>query len=141
MIYLIGVDHTVQHNRNHSKTKEFIAYLEEQIKSEKIDLIGEEWHEHFSIKNNVKTSTAQDVATKYGIEYKSCDSHPELEPRKKSYRESYWFSMIKNKIDRIIIFICGSNHLASFKMLLEAKGCQTIILPKKFDDIDYSPFT
>jgi hypothetical protein len=47
-------------------------------------------------------------------------------------REQFWFDKIRDKTDEPIIFICGSAHLESFKLLLTNKGCKAKILRSGF---------
>lgn len=71
MIYIIGVDHKLQANREISKT--FINYLKEKVKDLEITFIAEEWSKDASKKWNVTTSTVNDFSQATRIEYRACD--------------------------------------------------------------------
>ncbi len=73
MVYLIGVNHQVQHNRNLPQTGEFLAFLEDFITDKKIVLIAEEWNDDASDISAVATSTVEDFASINGIDYLACD--------------------------------------------------------------------
>ena len=190
MIYLLGVDHQIQHNRDLVKTKLFVEYLEVEARGQGVVLIAEEFSEESVLSNNVSTSTVQDVAKKLNIEHKFCDLNTK-ERRKIGYplsddrncpitrkirdkifnqmllegktprrinfsiesteeqkrykhilkikyypiREKFWFNKIKRDLSsgKEIIFICGFEHLKTFRLLLIQKGFEVVILPRRFD--------
>lgn len=144
MIYLIGVDHQVQHQKNTQISMVFAFYLSKKIKELNIKFISEEWFEDLLNKNNVKSTVPQDVANKQKIEHVFCD--PDKNERKRIgwfskkddyLREQYWLTKIKGETNGNIIFVCGSDHLESFNKLLLNNGFKSEILPKKFDVITY----
>lgn len=47
-------------------------------------------------------------------------------------REQFWLDKIRDKAHEPIIFICGDNHLESFKALLINKGFEVTILGKNW---------
>lgn len=165
-VYLIGVDHFAQWNRESDQTRNFINYLGEQIKQHNISFIGEEFSEEALEMNSVKSTTTQDIAKQYGIKHRFCD--PDTKTRKelgiplrqeikdnldiksvvlensaqdkqikeeqRTYhpvREQFWLDKIKNEIFEKAIFVCGSEHLNSFKSLLERGGYNIFILNKQ----------
>ena len=73
MVYIIGVNHQVQHNRSLPQTSEFLAFLEDFIKDKEIALIAEEWSDDASDTSAVATSTVEDFASINGIDYLACD--------------------------------------------------------------------
>lgn len=77
-VYLIGVDHRAQWDRNLSLTMKYISYLKEQAQRVSPDLIAEEFSqealEQPALKlDNVTSTTTQDVAGQYGIKHEFCD--------------------------------------------------------------------
>lgn len=43
-------------------------------------------------------------------------------------REQFWFNKISDCFDRNILFLCGSNHIESFSLLLNSRQYKTEIL-------------
>lgn len=150
MVYLIGVDHIIQHldeRADESKialVRDFSEYLNEQAKSLRVDLIAEEFSLEALEKSNADISTAQYVSKDLGIQHLFCDlTTPErdrLNIGKSDHdkREQYWLNCISNYPKNTIIFICGNNHLESFKEKLLAAGRNVEILSKDWG-IDYFP--
>lgn len=137
MIYLIGVDHIVQHDRSHKETKRFIPYLEDKIISLGIKFVGEEWNEDAEMIGIFKTTTVQDIARDYKVKHEFCDPRKgETENRSFAVREKFWYKKILNRVDDEMIFICGSEHLPSFSKFLKSKGVYVKILPEIFDNIE-----
>lgn len=52
------------------------------------------------------------------------------EEQRKYYpiRENFWFEKIEQYLDEVIIFLCGSDHVESFKSLLSIKGYTVKVL-------------
>lgn len=73
MVYIIGVNHQVQHNRNLSRTGEFLAFLKDFIQDKEIGLIAEEWNVDASDISSVATSTVEDFASINRIDHLACD--------------------------------------------------------------------
>lgn len=73
MIYLIGVNHEVQHNRHFPRTKAFTKLLSNLVKDFNIKLLAEEWSEDASKVWSVSYSTVEDVARINNIKYLACD--------------------------------------------------------------------
>ncbi len=133
MIYLIGVDHKIQHSANLTKRKKkllakFRSYLEDQIKQLEIELLAEEFSAHAVKLCNVTESTLQSIAKRIGIEHRFCD--PDLDERaalgisKSDFdkRELEWVKRINKSSDRNVLFLCGGNHIVSFMNLLKDSG-------------------
>ena len=83
MIYLVGVDHQVQHRKSDQLSIEFANYLSTKAKELNINLVCEEWFQNLLEENGVKTSVPQDVANKCDIKHMFCD--PNREERKKNW--------------------------------------------------------
>ena len=79
MIYLIGVDHIVQHiNKEASAEKarlvaEFTHHLKEAAKSLRVVLLAEEFSTEALAKNSATSSTAQKVSRELKIQHRFCD--------------------------------------------------------------------
>ena len=161
-VYLIGVDHSVQWNRESKEAREFVSFLEKKISQLRPSLIAEEFSEQALKQNNVESTTVQDVAVRHEIKHIFCDpSDKEREeigyPTKKQLRESFgirssiegtkehkkrnlherafwplrekfWLDKIQKTKSARIIFICGSEHLESFRKLLLENGYFPIFL-------------
>jgi len=144
MIYLLGIDHQVQHQKDTQISMVFAYYLSKKIKDLSIKFIGEEWFHDLLGENGVKTTVTQDVAYKHAIEHKFCDPDRNkraeigwLSKEDDHLREKFWLENIKHKNNENIIFVCGSDHLNNFKELLTNYGYGCEILPKRFDIITY----
>lgn len=144
MIYLLGVDHQVQHQKNTQISMVFGFYLSRKVKELDIKFIGEEWFLDLLKENGVNTTVSQDVAKKFNIEHRFCD--PDRNERKEigwlskkddHLREKYWLERIRDKTSTGIIFVCGADHLKQFSKLLTDSGFESQILPKRFDIISY----
>lgn len=142
MIYLLGIDHQVQHRKAIQTSKAFALYLSKQVTDLNIRFIGEEWSLDLLKENGVETTVSQDVANKYKIEHMFCDPNSEerknigyLSKNDNHLREKFWLERIKERIDVNIIFICGADHLGSFNKLLADSGFSSQILSKQFDII------
>jgi hypothetical protein len=140
MIYLIGVWHNVQFwNESDYRYKQrdinnFSLHLKNMVRKYDVIMIGEEFNKEAMEKNNATHCTTQDVATNLGIMHKWCD--PDSRERQNCrgdlmrFREEYWFKQISDLADKAIIFICGSNHLESFRKVIETAGFKTKILSR-----------
>lgn len=144
MIYLLGVDHQVQHQRNTPTSTVFDFYLSKKVKELNITFIAEEWSEDSSRISNVETTIAQDIANRCKIKHAYCD--PREDERKEIgwlsksddyLREKFWLNKIKPHLDNNMIFVCGTDHLESFGKLLSECGYNFQVLSKRFDSISY----
>ncbi|MFA4930941.1 MAG: hypothetical protein WC570_03710 [Patescibacteria group bacterium] len=82
--------------------------------------------------------TSQELREKFGSK-SSFEGTDEFIKRKKfekefmwPIREKYWLDKIKNKSFKNIIFVCGCEHLESFKFMLEQNNYSVLILEKQF---------
>ncbi len=137
MIFLIGVDHQIQHNvwdGNKAGREDLINYLINQSKLLKITLIAEEFSEQ-ALGSGTQI-TAQEAAKILGIEHRLCD--PDLKERitlnikTSADRENIWLERIKDKLGSEMIFICGSDHVLSFESLLKKNKIGVKILKETF---------
>jgi len=85
MIYIIGVDHLIQYKNSIVPDiiyKQFIDFIEEQIRDYRIDLIAEEFnYEALKHVYHSDQATVKAIAQGNGIEHRYCD--PGLKERKK----------------------------------------------------------
>lgn len=144
MIYLLGVNHQVQHERNAQLSMVFDFYLSKKVEELNITFIAEEWSEDSSRISSVKTTVPQDIAKRYKIKHMYCD--PRKDERKEIgwlsksddyLREKFWLNKIKPYLNHNMIFVCGSDHLESFGKLLSKCGYNFQVLPKRFDISPY----
>ena len=158
MVYLIGINHNIQHNGVSCVTIElqskFIQFLKEKIKEFNIVFIAEEFNEDALNYSKGTIATVEKVAIEAKIKHRFCDpcikerkekniiSESELRNKlvirplmrklnkeeqkilKISFlkKERLWFKCIENKINDPMIFVCGKDHIKSFKKLLNDKG-------------------
>lgn len=144
MIYLLGIDHQVQHQKNTQISMVFAFYLSKKVKELNVKFIGEEWFADLLKENGVTTTVSQDIASKYNIEHRFCD--PDRNERKEigwssknddHLREKFWLERVRDRKNMNVIFICGADHLKSFNKLLIDFGFGSQILSKRFDIIPY----
>lgn len=134
-VFLVGVNHAIQWSRSDDslRTKEevgrFEQYLAEQSRSHQIELLAEEWSEEANRINKVTESTVQSVAARLSIRHLFCDPEERAAldvPR--ATREKIWRDRIFAAQKERILFVCGDDHLDSFRSLLQESGCQASIL-------------
>lgn len=139
MVFLVGVDHIIQHNgfswpKKESAINEFSEYLESKVQELKVAVIAEEFSDETLRINNVPMSTAQMVAQRLGLKHVLCD--PDSKERKArgisndDERENIWIERLSDAIDETILFICGDSHLESFKDKLLSRGVATEIISR-----------
>lgn len=140
MVYLIGVDHAVQHDTGYTHTKNFIKYLEHKVLELKPVIIGEEFSTDCPTITGKKVTTTQTVALKNGIKHLFCD--PTKAQRKEigwnstaddRIREEFWLGKIKPFLRGSIIFVCGLKHLPTFSKLLIENSIECEVTKRKFD--------
>ena len=138
MVYLVGVDHLVQHrNLNYDDQQKkmvnaFASYLEQEVVKYRIVLLAEEFSAEALRDTDEPDSTAQTVAEKLGIAHRFCDPNTlervEHGIRKDKDRENFWIKRIRANEEDAILFICGENHLNSFSAELMEAGFQAEII-------------
>lgn len=140
MIYLLGIDHQVQHQKQTEISMDFAYYLSKKIMELDIRFIGEEWFEDLLKENAIATTVTQDVAHQYNIKHRFCD--PNRNERRSinwfsknddNVREKFWLEKIKDETNKNMVFICGTGHLESFSKLLESSNFLYEVLPERFD--------
>jgi len=137
MIYLIGVNHVIQHGgyldtRKEVTLREFQFYLAQVVQEKRINIIAEEFSEVALKRSNTDFSTCRELARSMKIKHLFCDPTPEerkaLKIETDVQREHEWLNRIQGSFHMNILFICGSEHLQSFKRLLAANGFKVAIL-------------
>jgi hypothetical protein len=139
MIYLIGVNHALQHDGNpphggpsmeilRSLRQEFSHYLKEIILSLNLNCIAEEFNEDALQMSCASKSIAKSVALDLDICHLYCD--PDKSERLSlgivntgqsedfSKREKYWLTVIQSNNVGDTLFLCGADHVKSFHNLL-----------------------
>ncbi len=144
MVYLVGVDHQVQHNgasmspERERATRDFSAFLESKAEALGITILAEEFTADLLKLNRASTATVQKVAIGLGVRHVFCDptrtEREELGIHKDNdRREDFWLSYIEKHLKcETILFVCGPQHLETFKSKLGKKGVQAEILPEQF---------
>jgi len=137
-VYLVGVDHRIQWIPDSPSLEweivilDFIKFINEKCNLLGIDLIAEEFSEHVIELNHAQDSTARHTAREIGIPHLFSDPNPherqELGIKNNADREKEWLRRIINSGNSRILFICGDDHLESFKSLLNSAGHNAEIL-------------
>ncbi len=153
VVFLVGVNHTVQHRHAMTPQKEeyvseFQDYLRSQIATEGIEILAEEFSEEALVGS---TSPTREVAEQTEITHAYCD--PSTQERAShniagdDERERFWLKRLDDLMepgsDSAALFLCGSDHLASFEEQLRHAGYKVrnlggnwgdgIMLPSPFD--------
>jgi len=144
MIYLLGIDHQVQHQKQTQVSMVFAFYLSKKIKELNIKFLGEEWFKDLLKENGVATTITQGVATKHKIDHRFCDPNRDerrdigwFSKKDDDKREKFWLEKMKDKTEENIIFVCGADHLGSFSTLLSDSGLHCEVFSKRFDISTY----
>jgi hypothetical protein len=136
LIYLVGSNHTYQFGArlfcdvSENALSEYRSFLQESIERYKIVEIAEEMNiealkKHFVNENSVAFNLAQ----KLGLAHCHCEKVRGTNSKTTDeQREKYWIEQLETFNSFPAIFILGSNHVASFKKLLETSGFQPIVL-------------
>lgn len=146
--YIVGVDHRIQWDRSSnpawlSTLKGFEHYIKAEIQKLNIDLLAEEFSRQSVKMNRCKgeKSILEEIAERTKIKHLFCD--PDSEERKslgipsegkekEEMREMEWLKRLENNAHERILFVCGNDHVESFKEKLIGKGCQVEILKTGF---------
>jgi len=141
MIYIIGVDHIIQHKGYITNAKEkaiakFQRYVCEKVENLQITLLAEEFSVDAVKGNDVSISTLGEVAEQEGIQHLFCD--PGMAERKRlgishgiessAEREAYWLEQLDRFRTESVIFVCGDSHVDSFLERLRSSGISSQIL-------------
>lgn len=156
MIFLIGTNHELQHFARPKRAEElkvcearyrFQEYLRDQVQQISPNLIAEEMAEEL-LKHLDAFSTVKVIAEEFKIEHRYCDpgleirlklgipphgteGYPDEERRKyHNVRENYWYEQITPYAGKVVLFICGAEHVSSFRALLMEHGWQAVTLCK-----------
>jgi hypothetical protein len=144
MVYLLGVNHQVQHNgcemtlAREKQILELSNFLRAKASKLSVSVFAEEFSEYLMQTNKATIATVRKAAEDLGIKHVFCD--PDSTERVKAgikhgdndKRELFWLARLEDYKDRTIFFVCGDDHLASFHAKLVARGFQASILPERF---------
>lgn len=149
MIYLVGVDHDVQHNgrvnrlpedRADEIRHEFQLYIESVARKERVQVIAEEGCEEINAYLGATATMPRLAAETLGIEHRYIEPCGETrkglgipdgpynhlpENRKVeiySIREQYWLELLEDMNSLSILVVCGGLHVHSFSELLSKNG-------------------
>jgi hypothetical protein len=149
MIYLLGVDHSFQHNGNppcdelslkvlEPLRKEFAVYLKGIVLLLNLKWIAEEFNEDALKMSHASQSLAKSVACELKICHIFCDpgcsERASLGISKKGQkedcdkREKYWLTVIQSNNVTDVLFICCAKHLADFRNLLAEQNYNTEVI-------------
>lgn len=149
MIHIVGTNHELQHSAKPKRAAvalvaeargEFQQYLRMQIQRLNPALVAEELVEEV-LKCMGTESTVKAVAEEFGVRHQYCDpdkatraklgvpigteNFPEKERQKyHNIREKYWYQEIVPFAGQTVLFVCGAEHVPSFRALLMENGCQ-----------------
>ena len=104
----------------------FEDYLASQAIGLDVTLMAEEFSEELMTRNGASDCTTRSAAQRAGCVHLFCE--PSIEERSRmgedlsAKRECYWLGRIKSSEHLRVLFVCGSEHLSSFKDLLENCG-------------------
>ena len=133
MVYLIGVNHIVQHDAPHvkiarEKRATFKAHVLEAIEKFGISILAEEFSDEAKKKVGVSETTLEQFGKTKAIEYRPCDP-TSIEKKEKGIgesdwdkREEFWLSRIQDCKNRNVLFVCGDCHVEPFAKKLIAEG-------------------
>jgi hypothetical protein len=157
VIYVIGVDHRLQHNGQVVPPRagvrplraEFRRYLADVVARHSISVIAEELSYDLLGLLGASESTAKSIAEALKIRHEFCDldraarsslgiGYPSREEHSQ-VRERFWYERILPYLDRKVIFICGAKHVASFERLANRKGSRTTVLTPFFAEWFFAP--
>ncbi|TSA01622.1 MAG: hypothetical protein D4R81_05920 [Nitrospiraceae bacterium] len=143
-IYLVGVDHQVQHNgpimipEREKAISDFCHFLEATAKEFHISLMAEEFNEDALEMSLATKSIVQQIAERLGLKHKYCDPTKNTRTQlglhnDRDLREEYWLSCLNDYVEaERILFVCGTDHLDTFSKKLTRKGLPAILLPEQF---------
>ncbi len=115
MIYLVGVDHVIQHegyldSRKKVALRKFRAYLKKIVGERDIRVIAEEFSEDALSRSHTKVSSARKVAQALGIEHRFCDPTCQERMVRKigtdGQREREWLKCLQDLTQRNVLLLC-----------------------------------
>jgi len=144
MIYLVGVDHQVQHDgptmipEREKALSDFSHFLGAKAIELRISLMAEEFNEEAMKRNHATKSTVRHVAKCLGLRHLFCDptsiQRRDLGIHKdQNLREEYWLSRLNGYVKtETILFVCGADHLNTRYDKLTHRGLRVVILQEQF---------
>jgi len=88
-----------------------------------------------SERESLSIPTTRDTRRELGL--KAGQDEPKVEREKRKYwpkREQFWLDKIKDRVEEKLIFVCGADHIKSFKSLLESNNCNVEILSEDWKE-------
>jgi hypothetical protein len=141
MVYLIGVNHLVQHDAPRErivreKRATFKRHVLEVIEKLDISILVEEVSEEAKKNWGVSETTLEQFGKAKRIEYRPCDPSS-IERKEKGIENADWdkreeilLSRINDCKNRNVLFVCGDHHFESFRKKLIAAGFDVEQAPK-----------
>ena len=146
MVIVVGTSHTIQ-----TTDLTLQPYLESLVQKFNIRAVAEEMNEMALAERNCTESIPRQVASVLQIPHRFCDpnraervqlgilqendirisafpsSLPEAEVAKRvaeshAKRERYWLEQLRSLNLWPVLFVCGADHVTSFRQLLTAEG-------------------
>jgi hypothetical protein len=150
MLYLIGVDHSVQHDGRTSyqdpefdRLREaFPELLSQAARKTSAKIIAEENNTDVLKKFSATKSIASAVASEIGIEHLFCE--PSIQERAQlgitdiaypsdiEKRENFWLEKLKKVKETPILFILGADHVGSFSKLANNSGFAVSVIEEYY---------
>ena len=159
MLYLIGVDHSVQHDGRAGYEDptfkrlrdEFPTFLDGVARSIGATVIAEESNEDVLSKFEAKKSVAYTVASQMNIKHLFCEpSNFEREqlgikstgnPDDFRKREDFWLKKLVTLKEERILFILGAGHVESFSERAENAGFSVDVAEAYYGKEYFPPLT
>jgi hypothetical protein len=161
-VVLIGTSHKYQ-VPEHPSAQNFRALVEATVSRWRVRAIAEETSLEALAQKNTDRSVCEKIADELGLPHRYCDlnnaeraakeARDELDIRAEGFlqswtqeriekevrasrriRERHWLQMLLDLGRWPVLFICGANHVASFRALLTSSGLST-----KVAERDWSP--
>lgn len=139
MLYLLGVDHEIQHNRKLSDNYKFSEYLSQFCLDNSISCIAEEFSIDAFTPTEKQTTVVYDISFELNIKHFYCSPtriiREQLHIDTWAKREDYWLEEIKKNVDRNHnnLLVCGFGHLKTFPLKLSQCNWEFNILTKHFN--------
>ena len=157
MLYLIGVDHSVQHDGRAAYEgpefdrlrNEFPAFLEKVARQIGATVIAEESNEDVLNKFAATNSVPSTVASELDITHMFCE--PSITERQRFgihntgnsadfvKREHFWLSKLSALKDDAILFVLGADHVHSFLELAQKHGFSVNVVDKYYGKEYFAP--
>jgi hypothetical protein len=157
MLYLIGTDHSVQHDGRagyHGPEFErigqgFPEFLVQAAKSIQAKVIAEESNEDVLSKFSATQSVASTVASGIAIKHLFCE--PSIAEREQlgitttgspadfEKREKFWLERLKSIEEAPILFVLGADHVESFSELTKTSGLSVEVVDEYYGGEYFAP--